>query len=65
MFLKRYCKDFSAVDQQALEQAYYLIAQLSFQREDFAQAKTYINLALSKQPKWREALLLKQQIDSK
>jgi len=65
VFLKRYCKDFSAVDQQALEQAYYLIAQLSFQREDFAQAKTYINLALSKQPKWREALLLKQKIDSK
>ncbi len=65
LFLKRYCNDFSAVDQQSIEQAYYLIAHLSFQKEDFAQAKTYINLALSKQPKWKDALLLKQQIDSK
>ena len=64
IFLKRYCNDYSAVDQEKLEEAYFLIAQLSFQIKDFEQAKTYINLALSKQPKWKEALVLRQQMES-
>ncbi len=65
LFLKRFCKEYSAIDQSTIEEAYLLIAHLSYQIEDFDQAKTYVNLALTNEPNWDEALSLKQKIYSK